>query len=83
MMILLSQSFLCPGTEESGPHVTDNANCCPCGNSNLASLARILDRTDCAERYTETIGTVETVGAYDGICCDQMPLIDRILWREN
>ena len=44
LMIPLQDAYLCPGDEDSGAHVTDNSVCCPCGNSNLASLARILDR---------------------------------------
>lgn len=43
LMLKLNDLYLCPG-DESGAHVTDNANCCGCGNSNLASLGRILDR---------------------------------------
>lgn len=42
-MNLLQNAFLCPG-DESGAHITFNAVACECGNSNLASLARILDR---------------------------------------
>ena len=45
MMMLLSNAWLCPGSEDTGgAHVVNSANCCDCGNSNLASLARILDQ---------------------------------------
>lgn len=68
MMLLLSDCFLCPGIGGQA-HITDNANECACGNKNLASLSRILDRE--AEE--------ESPSLYGGICFEQMPLIDRIL----
>ena len=43
LMLKLPDLYLCPG-DEYGSHVTDNANVCGCGCSNLVSLARILDR---------------------------------------
>jgi hypothetical protein len=42
MLLKLSDLYLCPG-DENGEHVTDNANICGCGQSNLVSLQRLLD----------------------------------------
>lgn len=39
----LQDLYLCPG-DENGAHVTTSSVRCECGNSNLASLQRILDR---------------------------------------
>lgn len=53
-MLLLARAWLCPGTGESGPHITENARRCECGNTNLASLARILgDETECTAKLLE------------------------------
>jgi hypothetical protein len=43
MMMLLETSFLCPGVDGRA-HITSNAVQCECGNRNIQSLARILDR---------------------------------------
>jgi hypothetical protein len=43
LLLSIDKAYLCPG-DENGAHVTDNPVCCGCGNSNLASLSRILDR---------------------------------------
>lgn len=72
-MILLADSFLCPGNEY-GAHITTNSTCCECGNSNICSLAKILDRVEVVERIVEEI-------AYDGICCD-LPTL-RAMERES
>ena len=61
MMLLLEQTWLCPGTLESGAHVTDNAVECGCGNRNLQNLAKILDRKPCA---SPIVPYVELVSAY-------------------
>lgn len=45
----VSAAYLCPGTVESGAHITDNPRQCGCGNSNLVRLADILDREPVAE----------------------------------
>ena len=45
MLIPLASSWLCPEG-----HIGDSPISCDCGNSNVTSLARILDREDCAER---------------------------------
>lgn len=71
MTILLSKAFLCPGNgeDDGGAHITDNTCCCDCGNSNLASLARILDREQVAEAF---LGKT-----YTGICTD-LPSIQKL-----
>ena len=69
MMIPLERAFLCPGVFEGVAHITDNAICCECGNSNLASLAKILDREQVAEAF---LGQ-----AYTGICAD-LPTIAKL-----
>lgn len=73
--LLLAASYLCPGTPESGAHVTDNPRQCGCGNSNLTPLASILDRgsSEGAQRYLDTYGTIPPFSdpaagrKYDGI----------------
>ena len=45
MMLMLEQTWLCPGTLDSGAHLTSNAVQCECGCRNLTPLARILDQT--------------------------------------
>lgn len=47
LLLRINNAYLCPGDEE-GAHITDNSIACACGNTNLFSLARILER--------ETIG---------------------------
>jgi hypothetical protein len=44
MTFLLSDAYLCPGPAIGLEHVTDNPVCCDCGNENLVSLGRILNR---------------------------------------
>lgn len=54
-MIPLSQAYLCPGNDSEllsngvevpaiGTHITTNSRVCECGNTNLVSLERILNR---------------------------------------
>jgi hypothetical protein len=63
MMLLLEQTWLCPGTLDSGAHLTSNAVQCECGCRNLTPLARILDRT--SPRELKPISSyVELVCAY-------------------
>jgi hypothetical protein len=42
-LLKLSDAYLCPGFDGEA-HITDSSTCCPCGNTNLAGLQRILDR---------------------------------------
>jgi len=44
MTILLRDAYLCPGGPLGSPHVTSCSAQCDCGNTNLASLANILER---------------------------------------
>ena len=44
MTMLLSDAYLCPGPAIGLEHITDNPVCCDCGNANLISLGRVLDR---------------------------------------
>lgn len=60
MMMILETSFLCPGINGIA-HLTDNAVQCECGNRNLQSLARILDRKPCA---SQIVPFVDLVCAY-------------------
>jgi hypothetical protein len=54
IVVLLSDLWLCPGDDDVPAHVTNSAVCCPaCGNSNLASLSRIMDRETPLESWLE------------------------------
>lgn len=57
-MIPLQRAYLCPGGED-GPHITANARGCECGNANLVSLARILDRVALPPLEDLTIREIE------------------------
>ena len=39
----LQSAYLCPG-DEQGAHITDNSQQCACGNRNLISLSKLLNR---------------------------------------
>lgn len=65
MMFSLSQSYLCPDG-----HVGNSAVQCDCGNSNLANLARILDREEVVENVIEE-------SMYRGLLC-QLPTIQKL-----
>lgn len=41
--ILLKHAYLCPGTPESGEHITDSPVQCSCGSRNLVPLKPVLD----------------------------------------
>lgn len=41
-MIFLNRAFLCPGSFETGPHVTENNQQCECGNTSLVSLSYLM-----------------------------------------
>lgn len=41
--ILLKDAYLCPGTPESGEHITDSSVQCSCGSRNLMPLKPVLD----------------------------------------
>lgn len=47
----LAGAYLCP---ENGGHVTNSAEVCSCGNTNLLNLARILDRASSTAAAPDT-----------------------------
>lgn len=50
----LNDAYLCPG-DEYGPHVTNSATVCGCGNTNLAPLARLLDRESTTASFLDIL----------------------------
>ena len=57
----VQDAYLCPGNDD-GAHITNNSACCGCGNTNLISLSKILNRESSSRseqvtfvlRYKET-----------------------------
>lgn len=75
-LISLNDAWLCPG-DERGPHITNNSVCCPCGNTNLASLARIMDREAMRPPDSEDLLVCEIENGYYGLM-DDMPTLRKI-----
>lgn len=71
--------YLCPG-DDAGVHITTNSRQCPCGNRNMVSLAKILNRVEQIE------------SEYQGGLCFDLPTIhaafsddveETQFWREQ